>query len=99
MCWPLARGARIWAEVGGSGVNCGGHRMGGSMTAPNPESVRRCIQLAMDDAGITADQVDAINAPAFTHPVDDVAQAMGGIGRAHEGGIVRRGLIHFSGAR
>lgn len=56
-----ARGARIWAEVAGGGINCGGHRMGGSMTAPNPESVRRCIQMAMADAGITADQVDAIN--------------------------------------
>jgi len=56
-----ARGARIWAEVAGSGINCGGHRMGGSMTAPNPESVRRCIELAMKDAGITADQVDAIS--------------------------------------
>lgn len=56
-----ARGARIRAEVAGSGINCGGHRMGGSMTAPNPESVRRCIQLAMDDAGITGDQVDAIS--------------------------------------
>ncbi|MDH4016504.1 MAG: beta-ketoacyl-[acyl-carrier-protein] synthase family protein, partial [Actinomycetota bacterium] len=56
-----ARGARIWAEVAGQGINCGGHRMGGSMTAPNPESVRRCIQLAMDDAGITADEVGAIS--------------------------------------
>jgi 3-oxoacyl-(acyl-carrier-protein) synthase len=56
-----ARGARIWAEVAGSGINCGGHRMGGSMTAPNPESVRRCIELAMNDAGVTPEQVDAIS--------------------------------------
>ncbi len=33
-----ARGARIYAEVLGGYVNCGGHRMGGSMTAPNPTS-------------------------------------------------------------
>ena len=38
------RGARIYAEVLGGALNCGGHRGGGSMTAPNPESVRRCIR-------------------------------------------------------
>jgi 3-oxoacyl-(acyl-carrier-protein) synthase len=56
-----ARGARIYAEVLGAGVNCGGHRSGGSMTAPNPEGVRRCIRLALDDAGLTASEVDAIS--------------------------------------
>ncbi len=39
-----ARGARIHAEVLGAATNCGGHRGGGSMTAPNPEGVRRCIR-------------------------------------------------------
>ena len=38
------RGARVHAEVLGGAINCGGHRGGGSMTAPNPTSVRRCIQ-------------------------------------------------------
>jgi len=56
-----ARGARIHAEVVGQGINCGGHRNGGSMTAPNPESVRRCIQTALEDAGVPADAVGAIN--------------------------------------
>jgi 3-oxoacyl-(acyl-carrier-protein) synthase len=56
-----ARGARIYAEVAGTGLNCGGHRMGGSMTAPNPESVTRCIQLALDDANLSGDDVDAIS--------------------------------------
>ncbi len=56
-----ARGARIYAEVLGGALNCGGHRNGGSMTAPNPESVRRCISQAVDDAGIEPDEVDAIN--------------------------------------
>ena len=55
------RGARIYAEVGGQAINCGGHRMGGSMTAPNPESVRRCIQVALEDAAVSPDEVDAIN--------------------------------------
>jgi 3-oxoacyl-(acyl-carrier-protein) synthase len=56
-----ARGARIYAEVLGSAINCGGHRGGGSMTAPNPESVRRCIQGALADAQIEAADVDLIN--------------------------------------
>ncbi len=55
------RGARIWAEVLGSAINCGGHRGGGSMTAPNPDSVRRCIEMGLADAKVTPDQVDAIN--------------------------------------
>jgi len=56
-----ARGAQIHAEVLGTGINCGGHRMGGSMTAPNPESVKRCIEMALADAAIDASSVDAIN--------------------------------------
>ena len=56
-----ARGARIYAEVLGGAINCGGHRGGGSMTAPNPEGVQRCIRQAVDDAGIDPDEVDAIN--------------------------------------
>ena len=56
-----ARGAEIHAEVLGAGINCGGHRGGGSMTAPNPESVQRCIQLALSDAGLEASEVDAVN--------------------------------------
>jgi 3-oxoacyl-(acyl-carrier-protein) synthase len=57
----LERGAQIHAELAGSGINCGGHRMGGSMTAPNPTSVQRCIAEALADADTTPDQVDAIN--------------------------------------
>jgi len=57
----LARGAPIRAEVLGGAVNCGGQRGGGSMTAPNPEGVARCIRAAFDDAGIAPRDVDAIN--------------------------------------
>ncbi len=57
----LERGAPIRAEVLGGAVTCGGHRGGGSMTAPNPEGVRRCIGDALDDAGVDAHEVDAIN--------------------------------------
>lgn len=56
-----ARGAPIYAEILGADVNCGGHRNGGSMTAPNPEGVRRCIRAAVAEAGIQAAEIDAIN--------------------------------------
>jgi 3-oxoacyl-(acyl-carrier-protein) synthase len=56
-----SRGARIYAEVLGGALNCGGHRSGGSMTAPNPVSVRRCIRQAIADGGIDPREVDLIN--------------------------------------
>jgi len=56
-----ARGARIRAELLGAAANCGGHRGGGSMTAPNPEGVRRCIRQALADAGLHPSEVGAIN--------------------------------------
>lgn len=55
------RGARIYAEIIGGAVNCGGHRMGGSMTAPNPEGVVRCVRMAVGDAGVDPQEIDAIN--------------------------------------
>ena len=55
------RGARIYAEVLGGAVTCGGQRMGGSMTAPNPEGVVRCIRAALTAANIQPGDVDVIN--------------------------------------
>jgi 3-oxoacyl-(acyl-carrier-protein) synthase len=57
----LARGARIYAEVLGGFVNAGGHRQGGSMTAPNLQGIERCIQGALKDAEIEASAIDAIS--------------------------------------
>ncbi|GAB5399515.1 MAG: beta-ketoacyl-[acyl-carrier-protein] synthase family protein [Aureisphaera sp.] len=55
------RGATIYAEVLGGCTNNGGHRSGGSMTAPNSRAVRRCIMDALDNAGISANEIDYIN--------------------------------------
>lgn len=55
------RGARIYAEVLGGFTNAGGHRGGGSMTAPNPEGVVRCIRGALSMAGRGGEDVDLIN--------------------------------------
>ena len=57
----LHRGARIYAEVLGGNVNSGGQRGSGTMTAPNAIAVKKCITDAMKNAGIAADQIDAIN--------------------------------------
>jgi len=57
----LARGARIYAEVLGGNVNSGGQRGLGTLTAPNPIAVQRCIQNALTNSGITGQDVDAIN--------------------------------------
>jgi 3-oxoacyl-(acyl-carrier-protein) synthase len=57
----VTRGARIYAEVAGGAVNCGGQRNGGSMTAPNSDGVRRAIRAAVGDAGIDPREIDLIS--------------------------------------
>jgi 3-oxoacyl-(acyl-carrier-protein) synthase len=76
------RGAKIYAEFLGGMVNCGGQRMGGSMTAPNPEGVKRCIRGALADAGIDPGRIDAINGhltATYADPVEvaNWAEALG----------------------
>jgi 3-oxoacyl-(acyl-carrier-protein) synthase len=56
-----SRGARIYGEILGGNVNCGGHRRGGSMTAPNPDGVQMCIKRAVEESGIENGEIDAIN--------------------------------------
>nr|WP_309757484.1 beta-ketoacyl-[acyl-carrier-protein] synthase family protein [Flavobacterium sp.] len=57
----LARGATIYAEVLGGNVNSGGQRGLGTMTAPNPVAVQKCIQNALKNAGVGATEIDTIN--------------------------------------
>ena len=56
-----ARNATMYAEIIGGDLNAGGQVNGGSMTSPNDEGVVRCIQNALEDAGIYAADVDLIN--------------------------------------
>jgi len=81
-----SRGARIYAEVLGGALNCGGHRSGGSMTAPNPDGVRRCIRLALDDAAIDPGEIDAINGHLTATGADphEVASWSAALGRGPE---------------
>ena len=57
----VARGAKIYAEVLGGNVNSGGQRGLGTMTAPNPVAVQKCIKNAIENSGIHPNEIDAIN--------------------------------------
>jgi 3-oxoacyl-(acyl-carrier-protein) synthase len=57
----IQRGARIYAEVLGGHINSGGQRGTGTMTAPNSTAVQRCIQQALINAQLDAQQIDVIN--------------------------------------
>jgi len=57
----LERGATIDAEVMGGEINSGGQRQGGTLTAPNPEAVHRCIKNALQNSGIVSSEIEVIN--------------------------------------
>ncbi|MER3374863.1 MAG: beta-ketoacyl-[acyl-carrier-protein] synthase family protein [Allomuricauda sp.] len=57
----LERNASIYAEVLGGEVNSGGQRQGGTLTAPNPEAVQRCIINALKNSSVSPDEIDIIN--------------------------------------
>jgi 3-oxoacyl-(acyl-carrier-protein) synthase len=57
----VGRGAKIYAEILGGAVNSGGQRGDGTMTAPNSTAVQRCIRMAIDNSGIDANEIDAID--------------------------------------
>jgi 3-oxoacyl-[acyl-carrier-protein] synthase-1 len=65
------RGARIYAELLGYAMTSDGY----DMTVPSGEGSRRCMQLALEEAGIVPEQVDYINAHASSTAVGDVAEA------------------------
>lgn len=57
----LHRGAKIYCELLGGNLNSGGQRGLGSMTAPNPLAVQKCISDAIKEAGIKSSDIDVIN--------------------------------------
>ncbi len=59
--YALARGAKIYGEVVGGSTNSGGQRNGGSMTAPSPVGVVKCIEDAIADAKISTDAIDLVS--------------------------------------
>ena len=67
-----ARGAPIRAEVLGWGTNCDGRHA----TNPDPEGMEQVMHLALEDAGVEAEQVDYVNAHATGTEVGDVAESL-----------------------
>ncbi|TVL89230.1 beta-ketoacyl synthase [Streptomyces sp. SAJ15] len=67
----VARGARIYAEVLGYGLNCDAHHP----VAPNQDSVARCMRLALDNAGVKPEEVDFISAHGTGTKANDVTEA------------------------
>ena len=65
-----ARGAKIYAEIIGYGSNTDGQHV----TRPDSDMMGRCMQLALSDAQIAADQIDYVNAHGTSTDQGDIAE-------------------------
>jgi len=70
----VARGARIYAEVAGYGVTNDAHHM----TAPRPDGAQaaRAMRLALDDAHVSASEIEYINAHGSSTPLNDPTETL-----------------------
>ncbi len=69
----VARGATIYAEIGGAASTADAHHI----TAPDPAGAGAvaCMELALADAGIGTADVGHINAHGTSTPLNDLAEA------------------------
>ena len=69
----VARGARIYGEVLGAASTADAFHI----TAPREDGAgaRRCMELALEDAGITPAEVGTINAHGTSTPLNDLAES------------------------
>jgi 3-oxoacyl-[acyl-carrier-protein] synthase II len=69
----LERGAPIYAELLGFGLTGDGFHM--TSPCPDGDGAVRCMQAALDDARITAEQVDYINAHGTSTELNDLYES------------------------
>ena len=69
----LARGAKIYAEVLGSGLTADAYHM----TGPHPEGdgARRAMKLAIEEAGMKLTDIEHINTHGTSTPLGDIAES------------------------
>lgn len=66
-----ARGAHVHAELIGFGANCDGTHV----TSPSEHGMAAAIRLGLEDAGVSADDIDYVNAHATATEVGDLAES------------------------
>ena len=71
--YAKARGARIYAELIGFGMTSDAFHI--TQPVPGAPQVARCMINALRDAGISADDVDHVNAHATSTPLGDIAES------------------------
>ncbi|MBN6710457.1 beta-ketoacyl-ACP synthase [Haemophilus haemoglobinophilus] len=68
----LARGANIIAEVVGYGANSDGSHV----TRPQKETMQRCMELALKDAGLEPSQIGYVNGHGTATEQGDIAETL-----------------------
>ena len=66
------RGATIYAELAGYGLNADAHHV--TAPAPGGRGARRCMELALQDAGANPAEVDYLNAHGTSTRYNDVVE-------------------------